>query len=461
MLQSIPRVDINQKSPQIKFKSTLKTNDLHSDTFVKTKKLEPSFGMSGPHILPTNKIMRSCDRFLQEVVNPASSIGDLAEYSKVFFYYYLPRSLGKDSMLHVISKDTELPKWVESDPIFSDFLKGLPADENEYEQQCGELVKAFRHELFNKYTGQAANASVIDYLIADLEFKPPKDIKILRFLRIPQRFSTLLEKFENKSSSKINLNKLLSEQKTKIKSASKAIKKSLEFLRIPQKFSTFFEKLKHKSPPDIPPQKLLSYQKKQIKSAIKAVKKCCQNWSILEKWASNPDESIPMKNFLKVLKKTLIRAEIGNNAKFQGLDVFRGPLFDCDGPKVQNPFQLYNLISQPILNADKYGDGKPFSVIFNKIGNGRKASYYLSVTNPETAVIPDEEIDIILEGTGHRAEKTKEEVKGTGFGFKEMIRILRENGYEKDIPNLIEKGREKGVCVNIPLIGVSNPLELF
>lgn len=130
-----------------------------------------------------------------------------------------------------------------------------------------------------------------------------------------------------------------------------------------------------------------------------------------------------------------------------------------EGKKVAKDkyFDLYSLFSQPILNAVKYGEGMPVRVA---IKEGETASgakqLFASVTNPDTTPIPDAEIDKILQGKGHRADAVKDTIKGTGFGFQEMIRILKENGHESDIPALIEKGREKGVCVRFPLIGIQD-----
>lgn len=123
------------------------------------------------------------------------------------------------------------------------------------------------------------------------------------------------------------------------------------------------------------------------------------------------------------------------------------------GKSTTDHLQLYSLLSQPLLNAIKYGEGKPVNVVIEEVEKGGKNRLFASFINPETTPIPDVEIDKILAGRGHRAETTKD-IYGTGFGFQEMIRILRETGHESDIPNLIERGREKGVCVRVPIIGI-------
>jgi hypothetical protein len=123
--------------------------------------------------------------------------------------------------------------------------------------------------------------------------------------------------------------------------------------------------------------------------------------------------------------------------------------------KIKHPLQFNEFVSQPLLNAIKYSEEKPFKIIFEEVSEGDNKKYYASFINPETKPIPDEEIDEILKGDFYRSSNAKlSGIQGSGFGFWSIINTLRQNGCEHDIPNLIEKGREKGVCVRIPLIGL-------
>lgn len=125
------------------------------------------------------------------------------------------------------------------------------------------------------------------------------------------------------------------------------------------------------------------------------------------------------------------------------------------GKKVKKPVDLYYLLKQPFLNAQKYGERKPFRIVIEKAEVDGKDRYYALYINPETTPISDADIDKILEGNGYRISNDKiTGIEGEGFGFGYIISTLRKKGYERDIPNLIQKGREKGVCVRIPIIGI-------
>lgn len=135
-----------------------------------------------------------------------------------------------------------------------------------------------------------------------------------------------------------------------------------------------------------------------------------------------------------------------------GLELLKGKI-------LKNPDLFHFLMSQPLLNAIKYGDGKPFKIAIQEVEKDGKKLYYMLFINPDTTPIPDKEIVEILKGLGYRGKDVLEKgVKGSGFGIRRMIKELRWNGYEQDIENLIERGREakgeKGVCVRVPIIGV-------
>ncbi len=136
------------------------------------------------------------------------------------------------------------------------------------------------------------------------------------------------------------------------------------------------------------------------------------------------------------------------NISLEGLELLKGK-------QIENPLQFYTYVSQPLGNAVKYGNNKPFKIKIEELWQEGKKVYYASFINPDTKPIPDDEIDKISGGWGYRGKNaTEAHVVGIGKGFTNIVKILQENGYERDIPNLIEKGREKGVNVRIPLIGV-------
>ncbi|MDD3436102.1 MAG: hypothetical protein PHC64_03010 [Candidatus Gastranaerophilales bacterium] len=193
----------------------------------------------------------------------------------------------------------------------------------------------------------------------------------------------------------------------------------------------------------------LEIYKSEIRKVVEEIKRLTREWAKLEKYWNESESVIAGGEFINLLQ-LILKVPLGfAKASMPGLiDFFKGK-------EVKNPFQLYDLLSQPILNARKYGKSKPFEIAIEEVTNGGK-TYYAYITNPDTILIPDKEIDEILKGSCYRAEETRDIIEGTGFGFSEIIRILRENGYEDDIPQLIEKGREKGVCVRIPLIGVTD-----
>lgn len=181
-----------------------------------------------------------------------------------------------------------------------------------------------------------------------------------------------------------------------------------------------------------------------IQELVHEIKKFTKLYKDIEEWDIK-NEIIPFQKVFEKLTQT------SQSMKSQEISWIGKELLD--DKKVQNPTQLYTLFEQPLLNAVKYSEEKPFEIVIEEsLKNGKKI-YYAKFINPETRPIPDDEIDKIIKGTGHRAAGTKE-ISGSGFGFQEIIRILKENGFEDDISNLIQKGREKGVCVRIPLIGI-------
>ena len=192
--------------------------------------------------------------------------------------------------------------------------------------------------------------------------------------------------------------------------------------------------------------KYLNAQKKELKKAVDIIKSCTNRWSTLEKW-NKPNKIIPFQDVFNLLKRMPPKSQY-KNIQVEGLGLLKGK-------RIENPVRFYTYVSQPLGNAIKYGGNKSFKINIEEVERGGKNAYYASFLNLDTKIIPNAEIDKILEGCGYRAQNARQErIKGRGKGFFNIVRILKENGYGSDIPNLIEKGREKGVNVRIPLIGV-------
>lgn len=192
----------------------------------------------------------------------------------------------------------------------------------------------------------------------------------------------------------------------------------------------------------------LTYQKQELRKAVIDV--------IKERIDEGIHSEIQSKNNKKIVQANTVFDKLLNHKKRMEEIEFRITGRELlEGKKVKNPVDFYWFLQQPFLNAAKYSEGKSFKIVIEKIVKEGNERYYASFINPETKVIPDTEINKILKGNGYRASNAIESgIRGTGFGFISMIGTLKRNGYKQDIPNLIEKGREKGVCVRIPLIGL-------
>lgn len=181
---------------------------------------------------------------------------------------------------------------------------------------------------------------------------------------------------------------------------------------------------------------MLGCQKDEIIKRINTVKDTTNMWVELESWTEKP--SIPIATFLNRIKK-LMDCSGTTSTKIEGKDLLKGK-------RVRNPLKIYYMFSQPILNAQKYGEGKPFKV---KIKKGQKPGlYYFYVINEHTRPIPDDEIDKILKGRGYRARNTKN-IQGTGQGFSDVIKLLKFY-YKDELLQTIHKGKSEGVSVRIP-----------
>lgn len=115
---------------------------------------------------------------------------------------------------------------------------------------------------------------------------------------------------------------------------------------------------------------------------------------------------------------------------------------------VKNILQLHKLMLQPILNAKKYNGKNPIKINIEEVIKNDKKAYYATFTNEGTTPISECDRLEILKGEGHHAPQ------GTGYGFRTMIEILRNNGRDEDILSMIKPNLTSGVEVKIPLIGV-------
>lgn len=187
--------------------------------------------------------------------------------------------------------------------------------------------------------------------------------------------------------------------------------------------------------------KYLAYQKKSFRKLVTNVNNITSYWTRLENWQKNPKTPV---NFSVITEQLKSAVEFSNhqNAPVSIKD------YIGDTKESFNAFELYNLLSQVVLNGVKYSSGKPVFVEFSKADTGAAEKYIMTVLNKDTKPIPDSDIDKILKGSGYRSSIV--DVDGSGTGYKEIIQILQKHNRMQDIPSLIEKGRKKGVKVTVP-----------
>lgn len=208
--------------------------------------------------------------------------------------------------------------------------------------------------------------------------------------------------------------------------------------------------IKHFSKPKIlSDTDFVGFQRNEIKQSKKDVEICLNRLKVVERWANKPNLVIPFETFQGVLISDLETIP-KNKVKVIGLELL-------NGKKVKNPAQLYDLFSQPLHNADKYSENKPFKVIIKKYATKKGDKYYAFFINPKTKPIPNEEIDKLQEVGNYRTlDAINSGIFGTGFGNVQVKTILSENNCEKEIKYLFQKNKKTGVCVRVPLIGIQN-----
>lgn len=190
----------------------------------------------------------------------------------------------------------------------------------------------------------------------------------------------------------------------------------------------------------------VDHQHKNFKQILRTVKEMVGMWGKIESWKLQPNKKVPFTEILKTLQKA---AKLGNH---NSTDITFVSNINSNTLVTKNAFDQYNILSQIILNSIKYSERKPVTVEFSKtaahdaIG---KEVFTMTVTNHGTQPIKNEDIDKILNGNGHRTGDRN--VDGTGFGYKEIVSILRKHyGDRAKGLELMEKDRDSGVKVTVP-----------
>lgn len=183
----------------------------------------------------------------------------------------------------------------------------------------------------------------------------------------------------------------------------------------------------------------VEHQKGSFKDIVSKVNEMALYWTRLEDWHDNKKAPVLFKQVTNQLKMAV---DLANNSGAKVL--FNDNI--VPSKMSTHAFDLYNMLSQVVLNAVKYSDGKPVMVEFSNVDE-KAGKYLLTVINKGTRPIPDRDIDKIILGNGYRGNSG---VVGTGTGYKEIISILRKYHHDKDILGIIEKGRKEGVKVTIP-----------
>lgn len=175
---------------------------------------------------------------------------------------------------------------------------------------------------------------------------------------------------------------------------------------------------------------------------VKKIKKSAEIRNTLYQWYKNPEQEVSVRQVFELLEEIC-----GKKIEFS--DLSEEEINSFKNMQVVDSYSLYELLSQVIFNAKKYGYGELEATIIKK-----DSEYFLRVFNHTKEPVPDGEIKEILKGEGYRASQTRDEKLGDGFGYKEIKRILVEKGLDKYIDDLIKTGLEEGFCVEMPIIGI-------
>lgn len=194
-------------------------------------------------------------------------------------------------------------------------------------------------------------------------------------------------------------------------------------------------------------QQFLGFQKNTVSKIVDDIKIVTFYWRNTEVWSDKVKKIVDIKNVFIKLNNNFKLSE-RSDIKFLNKKLLKDK-------KVLDPLRLYILLSNAVSNAIKYGEGKPILVRFSEELIDGKKYYYALIENVGTKVISDSDIDKLLKRKIERTQSAIDSgIEGTGQGLRRTILTLDMSGYNKDIKTLIEKGRQSGVCVKIPLIGV-------
>lgn len=208
----------------------------------------------------------------------------------------------------------------------------------------------------------------------------------------------------------------------------------------------------------------IEFQKDKLSNTLKLIDKTAIQWSKLESW-NNPQVSVPANDVINEIRNTILNNNLDYNINSPIMDSFRGLvkannnhgsiLFKntdlLEQNEVKNPFKFYDMFSRFINVTAKESEGHVEVKISKDIKNG-KQQFFATFTNPETSILPDEDITKILKYTGSQKESSAVDSSVNsgikGFGM-DLIKLVQQNGLEQGF--VIEKGRTQGVSFTIPL----------
>lgn len=192
----------------------------------------------------------------------------------------------------------------------------------------------------------------------------------------------------------------------------------------------------------------LIFLKSKIRKIIQIIENCTEEHATLEAWRKHPDIEVPAMDVFNLRMKILEFIE-HPRISVTGKNLLLGK-------SVKNPALLYDLVSQPFLNAIKYSEGKRIRIIIKQVRVDGKIKYYISFINLGTNPLSKSEIIELRKGKiGYRTEAAAaSDIEGTGIGVAELVRIIKKIGHEKDIEFLFEEDRVSGVHTCIEAYGL-------
>lgn len=142
--------------------------------------------------------------------------------------------------------------------------------------------------------------------------------------------------------------------------------------------------------------------KTEIGGVIKYAKLCTRKWENFDKWAKNTDLKHQSKHIFEILLDELEPFAARTHADF---------------------------VAETLYGMKTYGNNKLINVAIREGFQDESSAYYCAYfTNSNSKQISHEELKKI---------------------FSRLIKLLQENGFQSDIPNLIQK---EGSCLCVPLM---------